>query len=140
VKLDLYCNLIRDHGLQVVSHLLHLNPSIRIFNIGCNDLSDKAAPYLAEIVSYGHLRSLQVGIIENSLHPNKLTAVTLDAISEAVVKSNSLLSLGMNGTVLTPRQAQPNSVSAEVALTRMLSKSSCLKCCASPIARSLRRS
>jgi Ran GTPase-activating protein (RanGAP) involved in mRNA processing and transport len=127
VKLDLYCNLIRDHGLQVVSHLLHLNPSIRIFNIGCNDLSDKAAPYLAEIVSYGHLRSLQVGIIEKSLHPNKLTAITLDAISEAVVKSKSLLSLGMNGTSLSPRQSQANSVSAEAALTRMLSKSTCLK-------------
>jgi hypothetical protein len=44
VKLDLYCNLIRDHVLQVVSHLLHLNSSIQIFTIGCNDLTDKAAP------------------------------------------------------------------------------------------------
>jgi hypothetical protein len=127
VKLDLYCNLIRDHGLQVVSHLLHLNPSIRIFNIGCNDLSDKAAPYLAEIVSYGHLRSLQVGTIEKSLHPNKLSPVTLDAISEAIVKSNALQALGMNGAALSSKQPAPNTPSTELALTRMLSKSSCLK-------------
>jgi hypothetical protein len=125
VKLDLYCNLIRDHGLQVVSHLLHLNPSIRVFNIGCNDLSDKAAPYLAEIVGYGHLHSLQVGIIEKSLHPNKLTAFALDVISESVVKSNKLLALGMNGSALSHKPA-PNVPPAELGLIRMLSKSTSL--------------
>ncbi|KAK8866656.1 hypothetical protein M9Y10_009622 [Tritrichomonas musculus] len=121
VKLDLYCNLIRDHGLQVVSHLLHLNPSIRIFNIGCNDLTDKAAPYLAEIIGYGNVESLQVGMIEKSLHPNKLTAVTLDAVAEALVKSNTLKSLGINGSAFSHKSI-PNVPSAEVSLIKMLSK------------------
>lgn len=125
-KLDLYCNLIRDHGLQVVSHLLHLNPSIKIFNIGCNDLSDKAAPYLAEILSYGHLHSLQIGVVEKSLHPNKLTSVTLDAISESIVKSNTLLSLGLNGSSLSHKPA-PNAVPSETALIRILSKCTSLQ-------------
>jgi hypothetical protein len=126
VKLDLYCNLVRDHGLQVVSHLLHLNPSIHIFNIGCNDLSDKAGPYLAEIISYDHLRSLQVGITEKALHPNKLTAMTLDAISGAVIKSSILKALGLNGSALAHKPV-PNIPSADIALTRMLSKSSSLE-------------
>lgn len=126
VKLDLYCNLIRDHGLQVVSHLLHLNPSIRIFNIGCNDLSDKAAPYLAEIIGYGNIESLQAGMIEKSLHPNKLSSVTLDAISEAVVKSNTLKSLGLNGSAFSHRPIS-NVPSAETSLIKMLSKSDSLQ-------------
>lgn len=126
VKLDLYCNLIRDHGLQVVSHLLHLNPSIRIFNIGCNDLSDKAAPYLAEIIGYGNIQSLQAGMIEKSLHPNKLTSVTLDAIAEAVIKSNTLKSLGLNGSAFSHKPI-PNAPSAESSLIRMLSKSDSLQ-------------
>jgi Ran GTPase-activating protein (RanGAP) involved in mRNA processing and transport len=124
VKLDLSCNLIRDHGLQVISHLLHLNPSIRVFNIGCNDLSDKAAPILAEIASHGHVTSLQIGVIEKSLHPNRLTAVTLDALSEAIVKCDSLRSLGMNGSMLSlSKQPTQNAPSPEEALIRMLSKS-----------------
>lgn len=125
VKLDIYCNVVRDHGLQVISHLLQSNPAIKIFNCGCNDLTDKAAQYLAEVVAVGHLRSLQIGTIEKALHPNKFTNVTLDAISEALVKSNSLQALGMNGTSLSQKPS-PNIPSAEEALIRMLARSNSL--------------
>jgi hypothetical protein len=127
VKLDLYCNLICNQVLQVIAHFIHLNPSIRIFNIGCNDLTDKAAPYLAEVVAYGHVQSLQMRVIEKLLHPNKLTVVTLDAIASSVVKANSLVCLGMNGSSFSTKQPQSNTPSAEAALVRMLSRSTLLR-------------
>lgn len=123
VKLDLYWNLIRDHGVQVVSHLLQLNPSIRMFNIGCNDLSDKSAPYIVEILNQGNLSSLQLGTAEKALHPNKLTTATLDAIADAVVKANKLEALGLNNTDLSPKQ---NSTPAN-SLIKMLSRTTSLK-------------
>ena len=125
VKLDIYCNVVRDQGLQVMSHLLQSNPSIRIFNCGCNDLTDRAAQYLAEVVEVGNLTSLQIGTIEKALHPNKFTHVTLAAISEALVKSNKLMALGMNGTVLSAKPS-PNMLSVEDALIQMLARSDSL--------------
>lgn len=126
VKVDLYCNVIRDHGLQVISHLLQSNPSIRIVNIGCNDFTDKSATYLAEVVSCGHVRSLQVGMIEKALHPNTLSSATLDAISEAIVKTNTLEALGMSGSLFTQKLV-PNSPSPEDALVRLFSRSTSLR-------------
>ena len=125
IKLDLYCNLIRDHGLQVVTHFVQLNKYIKVFNIGCNDLTDKSAPQLAGIVQANHVRSLQVGIVEKSLHPNKLSSITLDALSEAIVKSDSLFSLGLNGSSLGAKLA-PTAPAPADALIRMLAQSKSL--------------
>ena len=125
IKLDLYCNLIRDHGFQVVTHFVQLNKFIRVFNIGCNDLTDKSAPQLAGVVSANHVRSLQVGSIDKSLHPNKLSSITVDALSEAIVKSDSLYCLGLNGSSLGSKIAPTAPPPAE-GLIRMLSKSTSL--------------
>ena len=126
VKVDLYCNVIRDHGLQVISHLLQSNASIRIVNLGCNDLTDKSATYLAEVAASGHVKSMQVGTIEAALHPNKLTSATLFAISEAVIKTNTLQVLGMSGAGFT-QKTLPNTPPAVLSLVRMLSRSSSLR-------------
>ena len=124
-KLDLYCNLIRDQGLQVIAHFAQLNKSIRVLNVGCNDLTDKSAQHLAAIASVGHLRSLQLGLVEKSMHPNKLTTVTLDALSEAICKTDGLSSLGLNGSFLGVSSV-PNVPFAEDSLIRMLSSSKTL--------------
>jgi len=124
-KLDLYCNLIRDHGLQVVTHFVQLNKYIRIFNIGCNDLSDKSAPQLANIVLSNHITSLQLGIMEKSLHPNKFSSITIDALADAIVKTGSLQALGLNGASLGLKPSI-NVPSAESALIRILARSNSL--------------
>lgn len=125
IKLDLYCNLIRDHGLQVVSHFVQLCKYIKVFNIGCNDLTDKSAPQLANIISANHLRSLQLGTVEKSLHPNKFTSITLDALSEAIVKNDALMSIGLNGSSFGAKPA-PTAPTSSSALIRMFSKSKSL--------------
>ena len=125
VKLDIYCNVVRDQGLQVMSHLLQSNPSIKFFNCGCNDLTDRAAPYLAEVLEAGHLRSLQIGTVEKALHPNKFTNATLAAVTEAVARANTLMALGMNGMSLSQKPSQ-NIPSVDDALIQMLARSDSL--------------
>ena len=126
VKLDLYCNVIRDQGLQVISHLLQSNASIRNVNIGCNDLSDKSAQYLAEVAGSGHVLSLQVGTVDNSLHPNKLTSAALFAISEAVIKTNKLRALGMSGSGFSQR-GLPNTPAPVMSMVRLFARSTSLR-------------
>ena len=125
IKLDLYCNLIRDHGFQVVTHFVQLNKYIKVFNIGCNDLTDKSAPQLAGVVSANHVHSLQIGTVEKALHPNKLTSITVDALSDAIIKTDSLYSLGLNGSSLGAK-ASPTAPPPAEGLIRMLSKSKSL--------------
>jgi Ran GTPase-activating protein (RanGAP) involved in mRNA processing and transport len=91
-------------------------------------MTDKSDPYLAEIVSYGNLLSLQLGAMEKPTHVNKLTELTFEAISE----SNRLHRLGMNDCVLSPKKPPPGVKSptgptAPGALTRMLSRSTSLR-------------
>lgn len=100
-KLDMYSNVIRDQGLQALSHLFHLNPSIKIFNVGCNDLSDKSALCLAEIISFKHLNSLQLGASINPPNPNRFTSFTLDAIANSIAKFDYIQSLGFSQASFT---------------------------------------
>jgi hypothetical protein len=95
-------------------------------NVGCNELSDKAASFLAEAVNCGHLESIQVGGLEKSLHSNKLGPSTLHAMVEAICKVKSLESLGYSGASLAVKPA-PNVPSAETALITLFSKSQCVK-------------
>jgi Ran GTPase-activating protein (RanGAP) involved in mRNA processing and transport len=53
--------------------------------------------------------------------------VTLDAVADSVVKSKTLVCLGMNGSAFSTKQPQPNMPSAEAALVRMVSRSTSLR-------------
>ena len=118
-KLDLSQNLIRDHGFQTVSHFVSLNKAIKVFNIGNNDLSDQSAPNFNSLILANHLRSLQIGNIDNSLHLNRFTSITVDAIADALLKTNSLQALSINGTKLDAKASSTAPV-PEISLIKLI--------------------
>ena len=172
-KLDLYCNSFKDQGLAVIAHFIQLNRSIRILNIGCNDITDKSQNHLSKMILSNHLLSLQVGITERpshpktispgplaispekmisrsasamkteilnkpnpaiinqelnerTLHPNTITAATLSAMTDAIIKSPNFLTLGVSSCDFT-QKLDYSSPPAEEVFIKLLSRSKSLR-------------
>lgn len=111
---------------RLFSNLINLNPSIKIFNIGCNDLSDKSAPYISEILSFETIESLQLGVGEKALHPNRFSSVTLDVIAESLSTRDKLFSLGLNSSSFSVKPGA-NAPSPSMAISKILASCKKLK-------------
>lgn len=92
VKLDLYCNTLRDQGLSIISHFIRLNKGIKIINVGCNDLSDKSHNHLASMILSNHVYSLQIGIVDKPSRSKSISHAAL-AVSPDMMISRSMSSM-----------------------------------------------
>jgi len=119
IKLDLYCNSVKDQGFHVLSHFVQLNKNIKVFNIGCNDLTDKSAPQILGLIESNHVTSIQLGVLGKPIHPNNITPLTLFVISDILQKPNCLKSLGLSGSSFEKIPA-PHVPFAEVSLAKII--------------------
>lgn len=125
-KIDVYCNSLKDQGLAILAHFIQLNKGIQTLNIGCNDITDKSANHLANMILSNHLLSLQLGITEKAVHANTITPATLTILVDAIIKAPNFQTLGISGCDFTMHHEstfQP----VETILIKLLSQSSSLK-------------
>eukprot|EP01012_Entosiphon_sulcatum_P056480 TRINITY_DN80153_c0_g1_i1.p1 TRINITY_DN80153_c0_g1~~TRINITY_DN80153_c0_g1_i1.p1 ORF type:complete len:686 (-),score=140.58 TRINITY_DN80153_c0_g1_i1:71-2128(-) len=96
-KLDLYENVIRDHGVQALTQLLRDSRFLTYLNLGGNDIGPQGSVYIAALLPTNKkLKSLILGSEENDLHTNKIDSDAGKAIAEALQKNKTLKLLDLN--------------------------------------------
>ena len=118
-KVDLSMNVIKDHGFQTISHFVTLNRNVETFFISNNDLTDKSAIHFNTLILSNHLRSLNIGLMDSAVHQNNFTSITVEVIADALLKSDSLQALGLDGTKLDVK-ATSTAPTPELALVKLL--------------------
>lgn len=101
-KLDIYGNQIKDTGLHMICHLLRLNSSIKMINLGSNDLDDKSVFNLVDIIKNSQINSLQIGTTESSIYENSFTCTTLNLLAQTISEGDHLNCLSINSSKLGP--------------------------------------
>lgn len=101
---NFYGNLIRDHGIHSLLQLLVANPQVEVLDIGCNDLTNQAAPCLIDIIKTTSIRSLQIGTSGIAWHNNKFSLLTLIDIINAIHSAERIECLNMSGLRMSYRE------------------------------------
>lgn len=103
-KLNLYGNLIADHGLSSVIQLLLTYPSITVLDIGCNNLTNQGMSAILDIIRNTNITSLQLGAAGLPWHKNTFSLKSLRELFEELLITSKIKCLGLSGIPFTARK------------------------------------
>jgi len=94
---DLYGNLLRDHGVQALAPFLRESKTLTSIDLGANDLGPLAAVYLSALLpSFRKLKVLRLGSEDGASHPNRIDGEAARVLFEAVGRARGLTSLDLS--------------------------------------------
>lgn len=103
-KLNLYGNLIADHGLSSVIQLLLTYPSITVLDVGCNNLTNQGMSAILDIIRNTNITSLQLGAAGLPWHKNTFSLKSLRELFEELLITSKIKCLGLSGIPFTARK------------------------------------
>eukprot|EP00667_Euglena_gracilis_P002674 EG_transcript_2678 len=100
-KIDLYDNVIRDHGIQALAQIIRDSRTLTHLNFGANDLGPLACVYLAALLpSARRMKTLILGSKDGDQHPNRIDGEAAKALAEAVAKTRTVTCLDLTNNRL----------------------------------------
>jgi len=107
-KLDLYENLVRDHGCEVLAGLLKEVPNLTYLNLGSNDIGSAAGVTLGNAVAnHKKIQVLILGSDTTETHFNRLDPTAGRAIVDALKKARALRHLDLNRCPIARGSQEP---------------------------------
>eukprot|EP01006_Ploeotia_vitrea_P044285 TRINITY_DN66822_c5_g6_i1.p1 TRINITY_DN66822_c5_g6~~TRINITY_DN66822_c5_g6_i1.p1 ORF type:complete len:694 (-),score=88.32 TRINITY_DN66822_c5_g6_i1:181-2262(-) len=96
-KIDVYENVIRDHGVQALSQLVRGSRTLTHLNVGGNDIGPLGCAFIAPLLAQNkRLKYLVLGSEEGDLHTNKIDSDAGKALAEALIANKTLKWLDLN--------------------------------------------
>eukprot|EP00760_Papus_ankaliazontas_P000392 PhM_4_TR10063/c0_g1_i1/m.103852 len=99
-RLDLYENVIRDHGCEVLATLVKELPNLTYLNVGANDIGPSAATaMITALATHRRIQTIVFGSEKGGdVHTNRLDGTAGRAIAETLQRARTIrtLDLGRN--------------------------------------------
>uniref|UniRef100_A0A7S1I5M7 Uncharacterized protein n=1 Tax=Eutreptiella gymnastica TaxID=73025 RepID=A0A7S1I5M7_9EUGL len=96
-RVDLYENVIRDHGLQALAQLVRDSRSLTYLNVGGNDIGRAGCAYISALLPTNKkLKYLILGSGESNLHLNKINHEAGKQLADALLKNKTVKWLDLN--------------------------------------------
>jgi Ran GTPase-activating protein (RanGAP) involved in mRNA processing and transport len=96
-KIDLYENVIRDHGVQALSQLIRDSRSLTHLNVGGNDIGPLGCAYLAALVPMNKkLKYLILGSDDGDMHMNRIDSEAGKSLADGLSKNKTVKWLDLN--------------------------------------------
>eukprot|EP00993_Chasmostoma_nieuportense_P004399 NODE_506_length_2140_cov_19.086935_g468_i0.p1 GENE.NODE_506_length_2140_cov_19.086935_g468_i0~~NODE_506_length_2140_cov_19.086935_g468_i0.p1 ORF type:complete len:689 (+),score=197.90 NODE_506_length_2140_cov_19.086935_g468_i0:47-2068(+) len=96
-KIDVYENVVRDHGAQALSQLIRDSRSLTSVNLGGNDIGPLGCLYIAALLPTNKkLKVLILGSEDGDLHTNKIDSDSGKALAEGLSKNKTIRWLDLN--------------------------------------------
>eukprot|EP00906_Rhabdomonas_costata_P014357 RCo020655 len=118
-KIDLYDNLVRDHGVQALVQLIRDSRTLTHLNLGANDIGSMGCAFISALLPQNKkLKVLILGSEDSTLHTNHIDTEAAKGLIEGLSRNKTIKWLDLNRNPIGAASQEPF-----LAIAKVLDKS-----------------